>query len=148
MNNAKWFQKLFYKESILAIKSSLNFLAYESFKNDLILQLPQESQKSKTRIANNILHRFFPDKKIFIPMAQIWDVYKDEQLLQEIFRYDFLTNEPTIANFLTDYILTKEPESIIPAEVFNDYIKAYLLLFLVLVLFLKLKRLKLQQYGF
>ena len=73
--NPKWFQKLFYKETVLAIKSSLDFLSYEHFKNDLILLLPQESKKSRIRIANNILHRFFPDKKFeHCPNARGWEI--------------------------------------------------------------------------
>ncbi|OGI23586.1 MAG: hypothetical protein A2287_04650 [Candidatus Melainabacteria bacterium RIFOXYA12_FULL_32_12] len=121
--NPKWFQKLFYKETVLAIKSSLDFLSYESFKNDLVLLLPQESKKSRIRIANNILHRFFPDKKLYNFLPQIWEIYQDEELLREIIRYELLNQEPIIADFVANHILNKPAEEGLPPKIFSDYIK-------------------------
>jgi len=121
--NPKWFQKLFYKETVLAIKSSLDFLSYEHFKNDLILLLPQESKKSRIRIANNILHRFFPDKKLYGFLSQIWNAYQDELLLQEIIRYELLVQEPVIAEFVISRILSKGEGEIFSSQEFDLYIK-------------------------
>lgn len=118
-----WFQKLFYKETVLAIKSSLDFLTYEGFKNDLSLLLPQESKKSRIRIANNILHRFFPDNNLYNLLTQTWEIYRDEQLLQEIIRYELLNQEPVIAKFVLTEILTRKQDEIIPNNIFKKYIK-------------------------
>ncbi|EKE03132.1 MAG: hypothetical protein ACD_20C00251G0003 [uncultured bacterium] len=119
----KWFQKLFYKETVLAIKSSLDFFSYESFKSDLVLLLPQESKKSRIRIANNILHRFFPDKKIYDFLPQVWEVYQDEELLREIIRYDLLKQEPVLTDFVINHILTRPAGERLPSQIFNEYIK-------------------------
>lgn len=119
----KWFQKLFYKETVLAIKSSLDFLHFENFKNDLLLLLPQESKKSRIRIANNILHRFFPEKKTYNFLSQVWEVYQDEKLLQEIIRYELLSQEPVIANFFILHIFPKKIKEKFLPQIFDDYIK-------------------------
>jgi len=118
-----WFQKFFYKESVLAIKSSLDFLDFESFKNDLILLLPQESKSSRVRIANNILKRFFPDKKLFGLLPQAYQVYKDEILLQELIRYEVLSKESVIANFYLEYIYPEKTGKIISTGKFSGYIE-------------------------
>lgn len=118
----KWFQKLYYKESIQAIKDSLDFLFYENFKNAIVLSLPQESLKSRERIACNILNRFFPDKNLENFMAKIWKSYNDDGLLSQLFRYYFLENEPVIKEFYLKNVLTKEQDSLINIDVFKKYI--------------------------
>jgi len=122
-HSTKWFQRFFHKESVLAIKSSLDFLNFESFKNDLVLLLPQESKNSRVRIANNIIKRFFPDKKLFGLLPQVYDVYKDEMLLQELIRYEFLSKEPVIANFYFEYIHSQKADKEISTSKFSSYIE-------------------------
>lgn len=121
--NKIWFQKLFYKESVLAIKSSLDFLNFESFKNDLVLLLPQESRNSRVRIANNIIKRFFPDRKLFGFLPQVYQAYKNESLLQELLRYEFLSKEPVISNFYLQNIHAQIPGKEISSTKFASYIE-------------------------
>ncbi len=85
----KKFQKLYYKESIQAIKDSLDFLFYENFKNAIELSFPKGSENPE-QITSSVLERFFPDKKLDIFMAKVWQAFNDEKLLKDLFRYYFI----------------------------------------------------------
>jgi len=118
----KWFQKLFYRETLMAIKCSLRFFSYDEFRDDLILLLPQPSEKSRIRIVNNILYRFFPDKKLYTLPAQVWQAYGNDFLLREILRYEFLKNEPVIVDFLLNYLFKISENKYFSPDIFKKFI--------------------------
>ena len=108
---------------MLSVKSSLNFFDFKSFKNDLILLLPQESKSSRTRIANNIINRFFSEKKLYTFLAQAWETYQDEELLIQLTRYEFLACEPVIAEFYLEHIYSLSEDALLSSQVFSIFIK-------------------------
>jgi len=106
---AKFFQDHIWQESIFAIKLSCRISDFDLFYRQLIEKLPQNSAETRRRNANIIVQRFFPEKTLNQPTRQAWQIYKDENLLQHLMRYQFLMSEPVIANFAKLQVFRREP---------------------------------------
>ena len=111
-----------WRESTFAIKSSLKFGSFEGFKKHLIEHLPQNSLKTKKRYTSYILARFFPNQSLEQLSVMVWKSYHDENILLGIMRFEFLRREKLIALFIEKKLSGFGPGSLIPKEVFLDYL--------------------------
>jgi len=111
-----------WKESIFAIKSSSRFGSFENFKRYLIENLPQNSLKTKKRYASYVLARFFPNQSLEQLPTMVWRSYHDENILEDIMRFEFLKRERLIGFFIERKLSAFAPGNLIPKEVFLDYL--------------------------
>ena len=111
-----------WKESIFAIKASVRFESFENFKRYLIENLPQNSLKTKRRYASYILARFFPNQSLEQLPVMVWKSYRDENILLDTMRFEFLRRERLIALFVEKRLSGFAPGNLIPKEVFLDYL--------------------------
>ena len=116
-------QESLWRESIAVIKSSLRYGSFERFYAHLQESLPQNSVATRERYARYICKRFFPDRQLDQIGIRVWRAYRDEGLLEEVMRYQFLAREPLIADFLTRKVLTLVPGLTLPTEVFQSYVE-------------------------
>jgi hypothetical protein len=106
---AKFFQDHMWQDSIFAIKLSCKISDFDLFYSQLIEKMPQNSAETRRQSANTIARRFFPKKSLNQPTRQTWQIYKDENLLQHLMRYQFLMSEPVIADFAKLQVFSHEP---------------------------------------
>lgn len=111
-----------WKESIFAIKASVRFESFESFKRYLVENLPQNSLKTRKKYASYILARFFPNQSLEQLPVMVWKLYHDETILLDIMRFEFLKRERLIAHFIEKKLSGFAPGNLIPKEVFLDYL--------------------------
>lgn len=116
-------RRLLWTGGIYAVKLSSEFSDFKSFRSELEKTLPVNSSYVKLRNTRDILKWFFPSHSLDNILTKAWTFYKNEELLQEIMRYQYLTVEPTVGEFIRDYILPLEPGS----NVSVDYLKDFLL---------------------
>jgi len=111
-----------WKESIFAIKASVRFRSFETLKRHLIENLPQNSLKTKRRYASYVLARFFPNQSLQQLSVMVWKSYHDENILLDTMRFEFLRRERLIALFIEKKLSGFAPGSLMPKEVFLDYL--------------------------
>ena len=110
---AKFIHDHIWQDSIFAIKLSCKARDFEVFYSQLLEKLPQTSEETRRRNAGTIVRRFFPERALNQPTRLTWRNYKDENLLQDLMRYQFLVSEPVIADFAKLHVLNCEPGEIL-----------------------------------
>ena len=98
-----------WQESIKAIKDSLEFDSFLKFKQYLLDVLPQNSLETRKRYASYILKRFFHSGNLNELTVKVWKCYRDEELLQQIMRYQFLTVESLVGLFVESELIYFPP---------------------------------------
>ncbi len=105
------------------MKDSLRFRSFEEFCRHLETSLPQNSESTRHRYARNVIRWFFPERSIDGLAAQAWCYYQDEGLLKEIMRYQFLSVEPVVAQFITEYVLPAEPGTTLRSPILDEFVQ-------------------------
>jgi len=116
-------RRLLWDNSIYAIKLSSKFSDFKSFRRELEKSLPYNSSYTRLRRTRDVLKWFFPSHSLDNLLTKVWTFYKNEVILREVMRYQYLTVEPTVGEFIRDYIIPLEPGS----NVSVDYLKDFLL---------------------
>ena len=116
------FQRLLWKESIQAVKNSIRFSSFDSFRSFLNENLPQSSHYTRKRYASSIVKWFFPGKRLDTLPCLLWRYYHDESILKDIMRYEYLSKEPVISEFIVHYLLPLEPGTKVPSHHFKNFI--------------------------
>lgn len=111
-----------WKESIFGIKSSIRFSSFENFKKSLVENLPQNSANTRKRYTSYILTRFFPNQSLEQLSTMVWRSYHDENILEDIMRFEFLKRERLVGFFVERKLSAFAPGNLIPKEVFLDYL--------------------------
>ena len=109
-------------ESIQAIKDCTGFQSYDEFRAHLIRTLPQNSLATRERYAGYILRRFFSDGSLDQLPVAVWHAYEDDELLEQVTRYPFLSSEPLVGAFVADVIFRLGPGTEIPRMLIQDYV--------------------------
>lgn len=115
-------RRLLWDKSIYAIKLSEEFSDFKAFRSELEKILPVNSNYVKLRNTRDIIKWFFPSHSLDNILTKVWTFYKNEELLKEIMRYQYLTIEPTVGEFIKDYILPLEPGSTISVDYLKDFL--------------------------
>ncbi|GFP35049.1 hypothetical protein HKBW3S43_00841, partial [Candidatus Hakubella thermalkaliphila] len=105
----KKFQQLLWKESIQAVKDSIRFTSFETFRKHLQDSLPQNSSYTRKRYTSSILKWFFPTGDLNSLPSLVWRHYRDESILRDVMRYQYLSREPVIAEFIRQYLIPLKP---------------------------------------
>ncbi|MDP2755512.1 MAG: hypothetical protein Q8P40_14135 [Nitrospirota bacterium] len=116
------FQRLLWKESIQAVKDSIKFSSFDSFRSFLEDNLPQSSSYTRKRYTRSILKWFFQDKKLYSLPSLVWKHYQDESILRDVMRYEYLSKEPIISEFILEYLLPLKPGIKISTDYFKNFI--------------------------
>jgi len=98
------------------------FSSFDSFRSFLEENLPQSSSYTRKRYTRSIIKWFFPDKKLNSLPSLVWRNYHDESILRDVMRYEYLSKEPVIAEFILEYLLPLEPGTKISADYFKNFI--------------------------
>jgi hypothetical protein len=124
--NKNVLQKILWDESVVSVKDSINFENFSDFRIYMEEHLPQNSQYTRLRDFSTIIKRFFPDKIIPNLYTLVWKYYQDENLLNEIMRYQLLLSEPILADFCVNYLFKIPPGYNIDSNTFKNYTKSKL----------------------
>ncbi|HIH40705.1 MAG TPA: hypothetical protein HA221_04000 [Halobacteria archaeon] len=102
-------QQPLWEEAKNAVKMSLQYKIFDNFKENLYNSLHYNSSQTRKIYNTNIIGWFFPEKRLDTLLNNVWRIYHDEKLLQEIMRYQYLSVEEGVAKFVTDTILALDP---------------------------------------
>jgi len=118
--------KPIWKECIFAIKESIKYETFADFRKHMEETLPQNSQYVRKRYMRSVIKRFFPEKSLTPLHTLVWKNYKDDEVLQDIMRYQFLVSEPVITEFVISNLLPLMPGTPLQKDAIRNYtIKKY-----------------------
>lgn len=116
--------KPLWKESIFAIKESIRFKDFSNFRHHMEEVLPQNSEYTRKRFMRTIIKRFFPTQSLYTIPSQVWRYYKNDEILHDVMRYQFLMSEPVVAEFVTRIILPSELGTSYHQSTIRDFVIA------------------------
>lgn len=111
-----------WEESIQLIKNSIRFKSYDSFRKVQIDTLPQNSYKTRIRYFSYIAKRFFPDKSLKQLVTDVWRYYRNDELLKNIMRCQFLKSERLVSKFVIDILSNFVPGTTFKKNIFENFI--------------------------
>jgi len=116
-------QELPWKPAIQAIKDSVNFDDFATFRAHLEESLPYNSAATRERYAQTIIKYFFPNGTLGGLPERAWRAYRDAQVLEDLIRYQFLSQESTVAQFVVAHLGPMAPGSVLKHKSFKDFIE-------------------------
>lgn len=114
---------LLWKDSIQAVKLSAEFSDFKAFRIELRQSLHYNSTDVRNRYTTDIVKWFFPSHSLDNLLTKVWTFYKNEEIITELMRYQYLTIEPDVAEFVINYLIPLHPGRLVE----NDYLKDFLL---------------------
>ncbi len=119
-------RRLFWEESIAAVKLSEEFNDFKAFRSELERILHWNSSYVRARNASSIIRWFFPTYSTDGLLTKVWTFYKDELILGEIMRYQYLEIEPVMREFVIQHVLSQPPGTVLKIDYLKDFlIKKY-----------------------
>lgn len=115
-------RRLLWKQSIQAVKLSSEFSNFKAFRSELERTLPWNSSYVRVRNSRSIIRWFFPSHTIDNLLTRVWTFYKDESILREIMRYQYLTMEPVVREFVINHVLTRPPGTVLKIDYLKDFL--------------------------
>jgi len=116
-------QELPWSQAAQAIKDSIHFSDFAAFRAHMEEALPYNSASTRGRYARTIIKLFFPDGSLNNLLHQGWRTFGDEQLLEDLMRYQFLAQEPIVAHFVVTYLAPASPGSVLGHAVLKEFIR-------------------------
>jgi hypothetical protein len=117
-------QSVAWETGLVAIRESIEFTDFESFRLHLFQNMRQNSEGVRKRYTSLILLRLFPERNLQGLNTKAWNAYRDEKILEDIARLTTLEAEPVIAKFVLEHIFALSPGSIIENTTIQDYISS------------------------
>jgi hypothetical protein len=117
-------QSVAWETGLAAVRESIEFTDFESFRLHLFQNMRQNSEGVRKRYTNLIMLRLFPERSLQGLNTKVWGAYRDEKILEDIARLTTLEAEPVIAKFLLEYIFAVPPGSVIENSTIQDYISS------------------------
>lgn len=117
----RYLQDILWKESLLAIRLSLDCQTVSELATRLRKDLPQNSAATRQRNASIILGRFFPTDDLDQLPRRVLRAYEDEALLAAVMRVLLLEAEPLVGQLITERICKLSPGSELPKDFFTQY---------------------------
>jgi hypothetical protein len=115
-------RRLLWKEAVQAVKLSAEFSDFASFRKELEKSLHYNSSYVRARNTNSIIRWFFSSHSLDNLLTKVWVFYKDETILKDVMRYEYLTREPDVAEFVVRYLLSLPPGTSIESEYLKDFL--------------------------
>jgi hypothetical protein len=116
-------QELPWIPAMQAIKSSVDFDDFTTFRAHLEENLPYNSAATRERYTRTIIKYFFPNGSLGGLPERVWRAYRDDQLLEDLMRYQFLTQEPTVSQFVVAHLNPMTPGSVLEQGLMKDFIE-------------------------
>lgn len=117
-------QSVAWETGLAAVRESIEFTDYESFRLHLFQNMRQNSEGVRKRYTSLILLRLFPERSLQGLNTKIWSAYRDEKILEDIARLTTLEAEPVIAKFVLEHIFAVSPGAVIENTNIQDYISS------------------------
>lgn len=117
-------QSVAWRTGLDAVKDSVNYSSFDAFHEHLCANMRQNSEVVRKRYASLILLRLFPEKSLNGINSRVWNVYRDEKILEDFARLTTLEAEPVIAKFYLEQVWVLSPGVIIENSVFQDFISS------------------------
>jgi len=117
-------QHVLWDESVALVKASIEHSDFKEFTAAAPKLLPQNSEAVRKKYAYRIGRRFFPNGELrqFSPL--VWKAYRDDDLLLEAMRLQYLAAEPVVARFHLAHIHPRHGGEFIPATTAHHYCDA------------------------
>lgn len=116
-------QDLLWKESLFALNHISEFSDDAAFQGFLQANLPQNSEETRCRYAQNLMRWFFPDGVRGLA-ATAWAAYQDLSLAEEILRYVYLREEPMMGSAVADALFPIAENAAIPQSYLTNFLLA------------------------
>jgi hypothetical protein len=105
-----------------AIKLAGEFSDFKAFEQALEKSLRFNSACVRTKRARDMIRWFFPSHSLDNLLTKVWTFYRNESLLEEVMRYQFLTSQPLLSKFILNCILPLEPGTCLDTPCFKDFL--------------------------
>ncbi|MBN1874408.1 MAG: hypothetical protein JXA33_09265 [Anaerolineae bacterium] len=116
-------QEIPWSQTVQAIKDSVAFTDFATFRAHLETTLPYNSAYTRVRYTSTILRYFFPNASLDNLLRHIWAVYQDDQILEDLMHYQLLSQESTLAQFVLSRLAPLPPGSVIEKSVLEAFIQ-------------------------
>jgi hypothetical protein len=120
-NGERYLQDCLWKESLLAVKLSLDCESVAELITRLREYLPQNSVETRERNTSIILSRFFPTNEIDQLPRRVLRACDDETLLASVMRVLFLEAEPLVGRLVTERLFPLPPGMALAKDFFSAY---------------------------
>src|SRR5262249_54673246 len=117
----RYLQDCLWRESLLAVKASLECQSVAELITRLRECLPQNSVETRERNTSIILSRFFPTMEIDQLPRRVLRAYSDESLLAAVMRVLFLEAEPLVGRLVTERLFPFSPGTALAKDFFSSY---------------------------
>ena len=117
----KTISDLRFPEAIFAVKESTECRDITELKAHLVFRLGQNSQETRLRYTRFLIRWFFADGLDGIA-RKTWTAYRDEQILTDILRYLYLTNESVVGTCMAECLFPIELGMRVPASLFDRFL--------------------------
>jgi hypothetical protein len=117
----RYLQDILWKESLLAVRVSLDCQTVAELISRLQEKLPQNSLVTRRRNTSIIRGRFFPIDDLDQLPRQVLRAYDDEALLAAVMRILFLEAEPLVGKLVGDRLYELPVGSALPKDFFTRY---------------------------
>jgi hypothetical protein len=117
----RYLQDILWKESLLAVKMSVDCQTVAELISRFQESLPQNSPVTRRRNTSTILGRFFPTEDLHQLSRQVLQAYDDETLLAAVLRVLFLEAEPLVGKLIADRLYRLPAGSLLPKDFFIQY---------------------------
>ncbi len=116
-------QELPWSQTMQVIKDSIRFDSLATFRACMEENLPYNSALTRKRYTSTLVRYFFPAASLDNLPRKVWQVYHDDALLESLLRYQYLTQEPTVAHFVTLHLIPMVPGSMLERQVLEEFIR-------------------------
>jgi len=117
----RYLQDCLWRESLLAVKVSLECQSVAELIPRLRECLPQNSVETRERNTSIILSRFFPTMEIDQLPRRVLRTYSDESLLAAVMRVLFLEAEPLVGHLVAERLFPLPPGTALAKGFFSSY---------------------------
>jgi len=111
-----------WQPSLFALKASADIGTLADFSQFLLEALPQNSRVTRKRTAGYILMRFFPNENYDNLPRRVWLAYRDEQILEMVMRYYYLSRERLVGRFVEDVLFSLEPGTTFDRRLIEQFV--------------------------
>lgn len=115
-------RRLLWNDGVQAVKLSVEFSDFASFRRELEQCLHYNSSYVRIRRTRDVLKWFFPSHSLDNVLTKVWTYYRKDELLKEIMRYQYLTTEPAVAEFVVNYLLPMRPGEVVSIDYLKDFL--------------------------
>ena len=107
------------------MKLSANCRSLDELKQNLFTELNQNSQETRRRYTQSILHWFVKDGLDGL-LPNVWRTYKDEAIVNDLLRWSYLVGEPIVGLCVAEILFPLENGITIPSTYFDKFLAEYL----------------------